>query len=293
VTRFGRLTFGALLCASSLNAQQRPGIAASSAPTTTAMSFRFFARHYGAWLVAAFDSIPSSRYAYRPTPVQQSIGYVAQHLEDANYGLCERLGPMRHHTSARESLADTVKATWPKDTLVARLRASLAFCDTAIARLSDADLDEHVPYGPPGAGMTALPSRTLVAFVTDLAEHYSQIASYMRSIGMVPPSALPPPRRTAIELPPTILSRYAGTYDLPPSALQDAPRFLLDVTLRDGALYLKPRGRVEVRLWPENDSAFFVKEADAQVTFTRGSGGAVAGLVLHQNGEDRAAAKVK
>ena len=28
---------------------------------------------------------------------------------------------------------------------------------------------------------------------TDLAEHYSQIASYMRLIGMVPPSALPRP----------------------------------------------------------------------------------------------------
>ena len=28
--------------------------------------------------------------------------------------------------------------------------------------------------------------------ITDLAEHYAQVASYMRQLGMVPPSALPP-----------------------------------------------------------------------------------------------------
>jgi uncharacterized damage-inducible protein DinB len=30
--------------------------------------------------------------------------------------------------------------------------------------------------------------------ITDLAEHYAQVASYMRQLGMVPPSALPPRR---------------------------------------------------------------------------------------------------
>jgi len=292
MTRRGTLTLGALLLGTSLTGQE-PVTTPRNAPNATVMSFRFFARHYGDWLVAAFDSIPSNRYVYRPTPQQQSIGYIAQHLEDANYGLCERLGPMKHATSAKDSLADTVKATWPKDTLVARLRSSLAFCDAAMARLSDATLGEHVPYGPRGAGATALPARSLVAFVTDLAEHYSQIASYMRSIGMVPPSALPPVPRTAIELPATVLSRYVGTYDLPPSALQDAPRFVLDVTLRNGALYLTPRGRREVRLWPESETQLFVKEVDAQVTFTRDAAGAVTGLVLHQNGEDRVARKMK
>jgi hypothetical protein len=30
--------------------------------------------------------------------------------------------------------------------------------------------------------------------VTDLAEHYSQVSSYMRLMGLVPPSALPRPK---------------------------------------------------------------------------------------------------
>jgi len=48
-----------------------------------------------------------------------------------------------------------------------------------------------------------------------------------------------------------------------------------------------------VQLWPESPSDFFVKEADAQVTFKWGARGAVTGLVLHQYGRDRAGPKVR
>jgi hypothetical protein len=41
---------------------------------------------YGSRLVAAFDSIPATRYDYRPTPAQQSIGYIAQHLNTRTTG---------------------------------------------------------------------------------------------------------------------------------------------------------------------------------------------------------------
>jgi uncharacterized damage-inducible protein DinB len=262
---------------------------AQSNERATVASFRFFAAHYGTWLVDALDSIPEAKYQFRPAPPQQSIGWIAQHVENANYGLCGRLGVLEHTTTGRDAIRDSVKATWPKDTLVARLRASLAYCDSSIARLTDADLEKHVPYGPPGAGMTALPSRVLVGFVTDLAEHYSQVAVYMRVLGLVPPSALPPRPRVAINLEPSKLAAYVGSYDLAYSEFQDAPPLVLDVALKDGALYVTPRGRPTVRLWPESAREFFVKEIDAQVTFMTDSVGRVSGLVLHQNGEDRVA----
>jgi len=148
------------------------------------MSFKFFAVQYGARLVAAFDSIPASKYSFRPTPAQQSIGFIAQHLEAANYGLCERLGVARGNRSPQDAAPDTVKAAWPKDTLVTRLRASLAFCDSAVSKLIDSQLNQPIAYGPPGSNLKAVPSRTLLGFVTDLAEHYSQLASYMRLIGV-------------------------------------------------------------------------------------------------------------
>lgn len=247
--------------------------AARTPPDGVIIAFSRFADIFGGRLVAAFDSIPESKYAYRPTPVQQSIGYIAQHLEDANYSLCGRLGDLTHPRTAKDSLADTVKARWPKDTLTARLKASLAFCEEALGRV-------------PRLDSPALAS-TLLAFETDLAEHYSQLAVYMRLIGMVPPSALPPKRRTAIELPPAALTPFTGVYDL-------ATGLRLEVTQRDGVLYVTSNaGGDPVRLWPETRSDFFVKEIDAQLTFTRDASGAVTGLILHQYGRDRPARRAR
>lgn len=235
-------------------------------------AFSDFAYIFGSRLVAAFDSIPASRYDYRPMPPQQTIGYIAQHLEDADYGLCERLGTLTPSRTAKDSLADTIKARWPKDTLVARLRASLRFCDAALARMDKLE-----------SGSKA---RSLLAFETDLAEHYSQLSGYMRQLGMVPPSALPPKRRTPITVAPSLLSPYVGVYQLDPEVQ-------LDVTMRDDVLFVKSTGGRTVRMWAESDREFFLTEVDAQVTFVRGANGAVTGLIVHQMGRDRVAPKVR
>lgn len=169
---------------------QRPAAPQPAANPIT-QSFRDFGGHYGGWLLAAFDSIPASKYGYKPTPAQQSVGYIAQHLENANYVLCERIGGIKAAVGPKDSVAATIKATWPKDTLVARLRASLLFCRDAFTKLDDAKMTDAVPNGPSNSGQSAPRVRSLLFFVTDLAEHYSQIAGYMRLMGMVPPSALP------------------------------------------------------------------------------------------------------
>ena len=176
------LAVAALAVPMALAAQQPP-----ANPITTA--FKTSGARYAGWLTAAFDSIPAAKYGYKPTPVQQSVGYVAQHLESANYQLCSRFGGPAPTMTARDSLADTVKAAWPKDTLTARLKASFAYCDAAMARVDDAKLTEEVPAGP--AGRTAARARFVLGYVTDLVDHYSQIANYMRMNGMVPPSSMP------------------------------------------------------------------------------------------------------
>jgi len=233
-------------------------------------AFENFASIYGGRLIAAFDSIPAKQYSYRPTP---SIGYIAQHLENANYGLCERLGALKHRRSAKDSLADTVKSKWPKDTLIARLKASLAFCDTALAGI--AKLDD------------APRASTLVGIETDLAEHYAQISGYMRQIGMLPPTALPVKQRTAISLPASALPAYAGVYEI-------GPGFQIIVTMENGALFGRStHGGAAVRLWPERRDEFFVKEVDAQIMFTRDANRAVTGLVLHQYSRDRPGKKIR
>lgn len=247
--------------------------AQSSASTDPAImiSFGRIADIFGYRLVDAFDSIPANRYDYRPTPMQQTIGYIAQHFENANYMLCERFGAMKHSRAAKDSLSDSVKARWPKDTLVARVRASMRFCDAAI--------DSAAPLRSPTQ------ATNLLLFETDLAEHYSQVAIYMRMLGMVPPSALPVPKRVAIDLPVSALSAYIGVY-------QVVPGTDLQVTMREGALFIRstPDGAT-VRLYPESATGFFVKEIDAQVTFMRNARGVVSGLVFHQFGRDRIAVR--
>ena len=105
---------------------------------------------------------------------------------------------------------------------------------------------------------------------------YAQLSVYMRLLGLVQPSALPPKQRTAVELPAPSLPAYAGVYQLD-SGVE------LEVTLREGALYVRSSaGGEPVRLWPESPTDFFVKEVDAQITFRRDAGGRVTGLVLHQ-----------
>jgi len=256
-----------------------PSVVAAQSPaapeTPTAASFQFgkFADIFGSRLVAAFDSIPADRYDYRPTRSQQTIGYIAQHLENANYSLCVQLGGAKHPETSKDSLADSVKARWPKDTLVARLDASLRFCDAALDRLGDVDSPAVVS--------------TLLALETDLAEHYSQISVYMRLLGLVPPSALPPTPRVAIALAPATLAPYAGTYEV-------ARGLDLVVGQRNDTLTIRSTpGGASVRLWPESAATFFVKEIDAQVTFTRDQRHTVTGLVWHQYGRDRRATKLR
>jgi hypothetical protein len=242
-------------------------------PNLIVAQFEEFADLFGNRLIAAFDSIPEARYTYRPTPSQQSVGYIAQHLETANYSLCERVGAAKFVRTAKDSLSDSLKAEWPKDTLVARLTASLRFCRTAINGLSE-------------VSSPAMAS-TLLAYETDLAEHYSQIAVYMRLLGLTPPSALRAKQRTAITLPASTLEQFVGVY-------QTTDGLKFEITLRDAALSIRslPDGLV-TRLLAERAMEFFVVEVDAQFTFIRDSAGTVTAVVVHQPGRDRTAQRVR
>lgn len=171
--------------------------APSTGPQGNAITGAFRGRIMGLQrnLAQAFDSIPESKFAYKPTPAQLSIGYIAQHLASDNYLFCEAFGPMKPTLPAGDTATpDSVKATWPKDTLVTKLKASFAFCERAVAQLDDANLADQVPltYG----GHTRMVSRAamVLGHALDLEDHYSQIANYMRLNGMLPPTALPRPR---------------------------------------------------------------------------------------------------
>ena len=91
--------------------------------------------------------------------------------------------------------------------------------------------------------------------------------------------------RQAVSVSEKLLEDYAGNYEL-------APTVLITVTRKLDRLFAQLTGQPSYRLYAENESKFFLRVADAQVTFNRGADGKVESLTLHQGG-DRVARRVK
>ena len=184
----------ALAVPANLAAQQTPA-APSANPITAVFQGRTMSLQRN--LAQAFDSIPERLFSYKPTPAQLTIGYVAQHLANDNYFFCNNFGDMKATQSAEDTTtADSIKATWPKDRLMTRLKASFTFCEEAFAQLNDANLGDQVTMTFRGQTRNVTRASMVLGHVVDMADHYSQIANYMRLNNMLPPTALPrPPAR--------------------------------------------------------------------------------------------------
>ena len=78
---------------------------------------------------------------------------------------------------------------------MANLKASFAFCDAAFAQLTDASLAEQITMTFNNNSRQVTRSAMVLGHALDLADHYSQIANYMRLNQLLPPTALPRPPR--------------------------------------------------------------------------------------------------
>ena len=176
-------------------AAQQPAGAPPANPLTATFSARILPLHRN--LAQAFDSIPADKFGFKPTPAQQTIGYIANHLASDNYFFCNAFGEMKA-TRAEEDTAtpDSVKATWPKDKLVAKLKESFTFCATALNQLDDAKLAEQMSVTAGGQTRQVTRAARVLGHAMDMADHYSQLANYMRLNGILPPTALPRPGRS-------------------------------------------------------------------------------------------------
>ena len=191
-----KISYAAILALAlpiSLVAQQPSG-APPANPITTAFRGRIMNFHRN--IAQAFDSIPESKFGYKPTPAQLSIGYIAQHVTDDNYFFCSNFGSSKPTRAAKDTTtADSLKAKWPKDTLVAKLKESFKFCQDAIGQLDDTKLAEAITLTFGGQSRPSTRASMVLGHALDLADHYSQLANYMRLNNILPPTALPRPPR--------------------------------------------------------------------------------------------------
>ncbi|HXY31058.1 MAG TPA: DinB family protein [Gemmatimonadaceae bacterium] len=155
-----------------------PILAAQSAPV--AQAFRDNAKNEGKNLIAAAEEMPADKYSYKPTPAQMSFADVMVHLAQGNDYLCGAIGGVKAPTRTK------VAATDSKDALVARLKETFQFCDQALSNLDDSKLSEQLPFF---GGSTRTRAAIMTLTTGDWADHYSQVAIYLRLNGLLPPTA--------------------------------------------------------------------------------------------------------
>jgi hypothetical protein len=154
-----------------------PSLVVAQAPVADAL--RANTKQYGKNLSAAAEVMPADKYAFKPTPAQMSFGDVVTHLIEGNDYLCGLLGGTQAPTRTKVTAADK------KEALVARLKETFAFCDQALATLDDSKLGEQVSL----FGMKMSRAGAEMLTVGDWADHYSQMANYLRLNGQLPPTA--------------------------------------------------------------------------------------------------------
>jgi uncharacterized damage-inducible protein DinB len=173
------LVLTALVLPSSAGAQE----AAKPAPPpmTASAGIKNLYTTVKGYIVAAAEAMPEEHYAFKPTPEVRSFGELLGHIANSNYIFCA--APKK---TANPNKADIEKTVTAKVALVAAVKESFAFCDSAY-EVADAGLTEMVKSGQREVGA----GYPLAFNVAHDFEHYGNIVTYMRLKGLVPPSSAP------------------------------------------------------------------------------------------------------
>lgn len=150
----------------------------ASNPVVTSAK-EIFQRQSG-YMVAAAEEMPADKYGYHPTPDQWTYGKIVAHVIQANFHVCGML------SGDSPGKGPAVPQTAAKDQLVPILKESFETCRKALDGLQDSSLGETITFF---GGAKKPRARALLELTGDLEDHYSQMASYLRLNGMLPPSA--------------------------------------------------------------------------------------------------------
>ena len=129
--------------------------------------------------IAAAEEMPAEKYSYKPTPAQQPYEHWVSHAAQANYFICSKLTDATPPESG-------VKEGDPKDKLIAALKQSFDYCSTQLPKLQDSQLAAEITWFR-NRKMTK--GAAVLDLSADWADHYAQMASYLRLNGLLPPTA--------------------------------------------------------------------------------------------------------
>jgi CubicO group peptidase (beta-lactamase class C family) len=92
--------------------------------------------------------------------------------------------------------------------------------------------------------------------------------------------------RKQIHVDPKVFDGYIGRYQL-------MPNVTVTVTREGDHLFSQLNTQPKSEIFPEAENDYFMKTADAQITFVTDSQGRATELILHQNGQDRHAKRIE
>ena len=117
------------------------------------------------WVIKAAEMVPADKYNYRPVDTVRTFGQLIAHITDSYNFFCARgAGEKVEWSDAIE------KGGTEKDTLLPKLKEAVGRCNAA--------------YGSGNAQL-----RPLFANVGHTNLHYGNIITYMRMMGLKPPSS--------------------------------------------------------------------------------------------------------
>jgi uncharacterized damage-inducible protein DinB len=118
------------------------------------------------WIVKAAELVPEAQYGYRPAEAVRTFGQLVGHVADGNNWFCARAAgtPIEWAETVAQSGAG-------KTELIAQLRKSVDACVAA-----------HAPANASRGG-------SLVANYGHASLHYGNIVTYLRMLGLTPPSS--------------------------------------------------------------------------------------------------------
>ena len=145
-----------ILLLSTVRAQQ------PDAKETSAMLGKGFAELSG-WIVKAAEIVPPEKYSYKPAPTVRTFGELLGHIADGSNYFCGRAAGKKVEWSDANAQGKTDKAT-----VVPKLKEALDACSAA--------------HGTGNLGM-------LIQNFGHSNLHYGNIVTYMRMLGLVPPSS--------------------------------------------------------------------------------------------------------
>jgi len=158
-----------LLAASSLAFGQNPQVASTKG---------FFEMVKGN-VLKSVDSMPESKYSYKPADGVRSYSQVLAHIADAQYFFCGTVKGAPTQKGIEQSNPKTAAE------LKKALTEAFAFCDSAYEGLTDAASAQMTTFL--GNNVTKL---SVLAFNTaHTYEHYGNLVTYLRVNGVVPPSS--------------------------------------------------------------------------------------------------------